>query len=63
MVEEIEEAMKNPTIIHHISCNPKVWYKDSAYHSWSIKSNNRSCRKYFDIWHSFARQTNYFDQI
>ena len=62
-IEELEEAMKNPTIIHHVGCRPKVWYKNSAFHTLCRESHNCSCKKYFDIWHSFARQTNYYDKI
>ena len=65
-LEEIEKALKNPTIIHHVICSPKPWSINSTYlkgASACTQRHNCSCKKYFDIWHSFANQTEYYEEI
>ena len=65
-IEELEEAIKNPGIIHHVLCYPKIWSKDTIYTDWLTACKQRHdccCKKYFDIWHSFANKTDYYDEI
>ena len=65
-IEEVEEALKNPTIIHNVICYPKLWFvntrKQSGLSACS-KGVNCSCKKYFNLWHNFANQTDYYNEI
>ena len=65
-IEEVEEALKNPTIIHNVVCYPKPWDINTLYikHvSSCAQRDDCSCKKYFDIWHNFANQTDYYEEI
>ena len=65
-LEEMEEAVKNPTIIHYTICWPKVWNANAGFQAWAStcsQRNNCSCKKDHNLWHSFAKQTNYYDEI
>ena len=65
-IEEIEKALKNPIIIHHVTCSPKPWSINSTYLKCSsacTQRHNCSCKKYIDLWHSFANQTEYYEEI
>ena len=65
-LEEMEEAVKNPTIIHYTICWPKVWNANAGFQAWSsacAQRNNCSCKKDHNLWHSFAKQTDYYDEI
>ena len=65
-IEEIEEAIKNPTVVHNTLCYPKLWSIDAAYQTMYTNCGERhncSCQRDFNLWHSFARQTDYYDEI
>ena len=65
-VTEIEEIVKNPTIVHHVICTPKIWNKKTKYFehvSACTQRNDCSCLKYHDIWLSFANKTDYYPEI
>lgn len=65
-IKEVEDAFKNPTIIHNIICYPKVWFSNTVYTkgpSACAQRKNCSCKKYFDIWHYFAKKTDYYEEI
>ena len=65
-LEEMEEAVKNPTIIHYVICWPKVWSAHAVSQAWAstcAQRHNCSCQKEHDLWHSFAKQTDYYDEI
>ena len=52
-IKELEEVIKNPTIIHHVICGPKIWKKSTTYFSditGCKKRNNCSCIKYHYKW-------------
>ena len=64
--EEVKEAFKNPIIIHQVLCYPKPWYVNNVYTKAvtnCAKRRDCSCKKYFDIWHSFANHTDYYGEI
>ena len=64
--EELEYALKYPRIIHLVLCIPKPWFPSSNYTKCftdCAKRNNCSCKKYFDLWHFYARKTEYYDII
>ena len=63
---ELEDAIKNPVIIHHVLCTPKIWYPNPSYivgNTGCNKRGNCSCNKYHDLWHSFANKTKYYNEI
>ena len=65
-MEELEEAVKNPVVLHAVLCYPKMWSVKTVYMKEITKCGERhncSCQKYFDIWHSFAKKTDYYDII
>ena len=63
---ELEEAIKDPAIIHHDLCQPKVWTLQTvftAYNTLCKERKNCSCKKYQDLWFSYANKTDYFSEI
>jgi len=65
-IEEIEEALKNPTVVHNTLCYPKIWSNNTVYQTSYTNCgarHNCSCQRDFNLWHSFARQTDYYDEI
>ena len=65
-MEELEEAFKNPAILHIVLCFPKPWFPRSVYtktNTACTKRQNCSCDKYFKLWHSVANKTDYYEEI
>ena len=65
-IKEIEDALKKPVIIHNVLCYPKLWFFNSVYQKSITKCGKRkncSCKKYYDIWHFFAKKTDYYKEI
>jgi len=65
-MSELEDALNNPGIIHFILCKPKPWFPNSDYmkeFTGCEERHNCSCAKYFNIWHSIANLTDYYDEI
>ena len=63
---ELEDAIKNPVIIHNCLCVPKIWYPNPKYIDVNTdcdKRGNCSCNKYHDLWHSFANKTKFYNEI
>lgn len=63
---ELEEAIKDPSIIHHDLCWPKVWSlqtKFTAYYTCCKQRKNCSCKKYQDLWFSYANKSDYYSEI
>ena len=64
-VNELEEALKEPSILHTVLCSPKLWFPKSKYSIFSNckKRGNCNCQKYINLWISYAQKTEYFSQI
>jgi lipopolysaccharide biosynthesis glycosyltransferase len=65
-LNELEEALNNPGIIHLILCKPKPWFPNSNYMKEFTDCEQRhdcSCAKYFNLWHSIANLTDYYEEI
>ena len=63
---ELEEAIKEPAIIHHTLCYPKVWTlqtKFTEHNTCCRQRKNCSCKKYQDLWFSYANKTDYYSEI
>ena len=64
-ITQLEEALEDPVIIHNVRSIPKIWkkiYKDSY-----MKINNKIIKndfqKYYNLWHYYAKQTEYYDEM
>ena len=65
-LDELEDALKNPGIVHFVLCSPKPWHPNSLYFKEYTNCSQRlncSCSKYFNIWHSIAKETYYYRKI
>ena len=65
-MEELEDALKNTTIIHLVLCNPKAWSVSATYYREYTSCRQRqncSCKKYHDLWHFYAQKTEYYKII
>lgn len=65
-ISEIVEVLKDPTIIHHVLCYPKIWAPNSHYFkdvSGCRKRQNCSCEKSHKIWLSFAKKNDFYKEI
>ena len=65
-ITELKEAFKDPTTIHHVLCWPKMWSIHHRYvdgFSAAKERNNYSCEKYYNLWHSYAKKTSYYNEI
>ena len=65
-INEFEMSLNDPTIIHNVLCWPKLWFSNTKYDEGLTackKRNNCNCKKYSDLWHFYARKTNYYNEI
>ena len=65
-IEELDDALKNPVIIHFVLCKPKPWFLNPSYckeFTFCEQRHNCSCQKYFDLWHFYAQKTEYYEFI
>ena len=65
-ISEIAEVLKDPMIIHHVICSPKLWNPNSNYMdsvSGCRQRPNCSCKRSHEIWLSFANKTDFYKEI
>lgn len=65
-ITELKEAFNDPITIHHVLCWPKMWsihHRYVDYFSAARQRNNYSCKKYYKLWHLYARKTDYYHDI
>ena len=63
---EVLNGFKDPTIIHNVLCWPKLWSKMTKYlkiFTSCSERKNCDCKKYYNLWYSFAENTDYYNQI
>ena len=63
---ELEEAVKDPTIMHFVLCYPKVWFENSKFNGVSTRDGtlyNRKCEKFHKIWMKYAKLSPFFKEI
>ena len=63
---ELEEAVKDPTIMHFVLCYPKVWFENSKFNGISTRDGtlyNRKCEKFHKIWIKYAKFSPFFKEI
>ena len=65
-LKELIDSYNNPSLMHFILCEPKVWKSNSLF----IKKHTRigtlgksSCKRYHDIWIEYAKNTTFYEQI
>ncbi len=59
-ITEVIEAIKDPSIVHVVNCNPKYWYKRKQ--SLDIPGHEY-CNKYQKIFYYYAKKTIYYKLI
>ena len=58
------KGLKDPTIVHHVLCLPKLWSIKNNYLAFSSCHKRKcTCQKYHKLWHNFAKNTYYYDEI
>ena len=65
-IADIEESMKEPTIIQYSLCYPKIWEVKTKYsirYSRCRIRNNCSCEESHNLWYYYANQTDYYKEI
>ena len=65
-IEELENALNNPGIVHLVLCHPKPWNNNPTYYkdiTYCKQRHNCSCKKYFDLFHFYAMKTEYYEHI
>jgi lipopolysaccharide biosynthesis glycosyltransferase len=65
-ISEIQEVLKDPTIIHYVICFPKLWNSNSQYNdnvSGCRQRHNCFCERSHKIWLSFANKTDFDKEI
>ena len=63
---ELIEAFNHPVLMHYVLCNPKVWKPNSLFIKKYTKSGTikkTKCKKYYDIWIEYAKNTSFFREI
>ena len=63
---DLENALNNPVIIHHVLCAPKIWYPNPSYinvNTDCLKRDNCSCMKYHNLWLFFANKIKFYNEI
>ena len=59
-ITEIIEAIKDPSIVHIVKCNPKYWYKRNK----TLDSTTYEyCAKYQKFFYYYAKKTKYYKII
>ena len=65
-MDELEDALINPTIVHFILCWPKPWSRNSSYNkdlTYCSKKKNCSFEKYYHLWNNSAKKMDNYDEI
>ena len=65
-INELEESLENPSIIHNVLCVPKIFSPSSRYIEALTTCNERgncSCEKYHNLWYYYANMTDYYENI
>lgn len=65
-IKELIKAFEDPSIIHLVLCSPKAWFPFSKYTETftmcKIK-NNCNCTRYYFMWHNYAKNLPFYDEI
>ena len=56
---EMENAIKDPSIVHLCCCNPKVWNRTTMHE----QGSNKICKIYQKKFYYYANKTDYFSEI
>ena len=56
---ELEKAIEDPSIVHLICCNPKVWFKRTRHE----KGFSHICTRFQQVFYFYANKTQYYNEI
>ena len=62
---ELLNAVNNPSIMHFVLCNPKVWNKNSKYNGYSTRNGTiyeNGCDKFHKIWIKYSYNISVFKE-
>lgn len=65
-ISEYEIVRKDPSLIHLLLCKPKPWNFKTIYKINStacLRRKNCSCEKFHNLWHFYAKKTEYYNEI
>lgn len=65
-ISKYEESIKDPGIIHNVLCSPKPWHFNSKFIKKNTACEKRkdcNCDKFHNLWHFYAKKTNYYHEI
>ena len=67
-ISEYEKGIKDPGLIHIVLCSPKAWNFNSKFskiNTMCQKRNNCNCTnsQYHNLWHYYAKKTDYYSEI
>ena len=60
-ITEVIEAIKDPSIVHIVNCNPKYWNKRNK--TLDKTTKHEYCAKYQKFFYYYAKKTNYYKII
>ena len=58
-LKELEKAIENPSIVHLVCCNPKVWFRNTR----QEKGFNHICSRFQEKFYFYANKTKYYNEI
>ena len=58
-LNKLMKAIKNPSIVHLVCCNPKVWYYDTSHENQA----NDMCKRFQKDFYFYAKKTDYYSEI
>ena len=65
-INELEEALLDPTLIHNVLCLPKIWSSSTKYNplfTYCEQRKDCSCEKYRNLFYFYANKTHYYKDI
>ena len=58
-INELQNAIEDPSIVHLCCCNPKVWNRTTMHE----QGSNKICKIYQKKFYYYANKTDYFSEI
>ena len=58
-INEMQKAIDDPSVVHLVCCNPKVWFKKTKHE----RKFNHTCQRYQKEFYYYANKTKYYDKI
>lgn len=58
-ITEFIDALENPSLLHNVRCNPKIWFSNYKYRG----IHNLEFKRFHNLWYEYASKTKYFNEI